>query len=48
MIATREYLAVCPDGHRSYLRLSWVGPDTKGRCQKCGQPAELFRLPPVR
>lgn len=44
----KDYLAVCPLGHRSYLRLAWVTAETKGRCTTCGQPAELLRLPPPR
>jgi hypothetical protein len=50
----QEYLAVCPSGHRSYLRLRGVAipalgieadPEVKGRCSRCGLPAELRKAP---
>jgi hypothetical protein len=51
----QEYLAVCPSGHRSYLRLRGVAipalgieadPEIKGRCSRCGSPAQLIPLSP--
>jgi hypothetical protein len=45
-----EYLAICPQGHRSYLRLEGIAipalgieadPEIKGVCTTCGQPADL-------
>jgi hypothetical protein len=42
-----EYLGVCPEGHRSYLRLVGISSaDTQGVCSRCGQPADLVPLPP--
>lgn len=44
----QEFMAVCPLGHRSYLRLIGVRDGDKGRCSTCGQPAEPHPLPPSR
>ena len=44
-MSEREYMGICAQGHRSYLRLVPV-PDMQGRCPRCGEPAELF--PPGR
>jgi hypothetical protein len=44
----REYLARCRFGHRCYLRLTILRWPTLGRCSTCGQPAELYPLPPPR
>ncbi|HEV8653134.1 MAG TPA: hypothetical protein VG276_28010 [Actinomycetes bacterium] len=52
-----DYLAVCPNGHRSFLRLAGIAipalgieadPEIKGVCTTCQAPAQLHRLPPVR
>jgi hypothetical protein len=43
-----EYLGVCAQRHRSYLRLTGVTADTRGRCPACGGPADLYPLPPVK
>jgi len=44
-----EYLAICPQGHRSYLRLQGISSaDTQGVCTSCGEPAELTPLPKPR
>jgi len=44
-----EYLAVCAQGHRSYLRLTGVSSsDVQGVCTTCGGAAELFPLSPPR
>jgi hypothetical protein len=43
----REYLGICPEGHRSYLRLRILDdPIVFGMCKHpgCGLPAELLRL----
>lgn len=47
-MARREYLGICEDGHRSYLRLDLINPDSEGVCQRCGKPAMLIPLPPPR
>ena len=49
-MSLQEYLAVCADGHRSYLRLDLIPADDKpparGRCTTCGEPAGLVPLDP--
>jgi hypothetical protein len=47
MAPEHEYLGICPDGHRSYLRLRILGErDIFGVCKHpdCDLPAELLRL----
>lgn len=48
-MSEREYLGICPEGHRSYLRLDLLGPVEKvrGRCSTCDRPARLSLVPPV-
>jgi hypothetical protein len=41
-----EYLGLCTKGHRSYLRLETVREGDRGRCPRCGRPAELWKLSP--
>jgi hypothetical protein len=43
----REYQGICPEGHRSYLRLRTFEVQQFGRCHTCGQDALLGLLPPV-
>jgi hypothetical protein len=49
-----DYLAICPSGHRSFLRLAGIAipelgieadPTVEGVCGTCGTPARLSRLP---
>jgi hypothetical protein len=46
----RVYLGVCPEGHRSYLRLRILGDlgerDIFGACKHpgCDKPAKVLRL----
>jgi hypothetical protein len=49
-----DYLAICPNGHRSFLRLAGIAipelgieadPAVKGVCTTCQSPARLYRLP---
>lgn len=48
-VTEREFAAVCPLGHRSYLRLYYMpgGRPLTRPCRKCDRPARLVELPPV-
>ena len=42
----REFMSVCPLGHRCYVRLRRLDDnEVLARCQRCGQPSRTYPLP---
>ena len=43
-----EYLVVCQQRHRSYLRLHFYDGTQQVACPRCDAPTRALELPPVR
>ena len=44
----REFMSVCPLGHRGYVRLRRLDDnEVFVRCPRCGQPSRTYPLPDV-